>query len=91
MLWENSRSLSNNRPLTLSNVVAMDINIVSISVQITIEYKWCVHKGTGVYQASMFTHAHFFNVEDIAAIKNLEHDGTFASKDHDFLISDLMC
>ena len=68
----------------------MDINIISICIQATIENKRCVHEGTGIYQASVFTHAHFFHIENITTIENLEHDGAFASKDHDFLICDLV-
>jgi len=35
-------------------------------------------------------HAHLLYVKYIAAVKDLEHYGTLASKDHDLLLSDLM-
>jgi hypothetical protein len=68
----------------------MDVHIVSICIQIAIENKRSVHEGARVYQASMFTHTHFLNIKHIATIENLKHDGTLASKNHDFLIGYLV-
>lgn len=69
----------------------MDIRIVSISVQTSVENQGSVHERARVDKTATLTDLHFFNIEDEATIENLESHCTFASKYHNFVISDLIC
>lgn len=69
----------------------MDIRIVSISVKTSVENQGSVHERARVDKTATLTNLHLFNIEDEATIENLESHCTFASKYHNFVISDLIC
>ena len=74
----------------LGNVVAVNINIVTIRIQIVVENKRRVHKRTRVYKTSPLFYLHLLNVEDKTSVENLESDRAFSSKQNDFVVCNLV-
>ena len=83
--------LRNHRPLGLLNIVAVHVNVVAVRVQRPVEHEWGVHEGAGVDKTAVLAHAHLLDVENVAAVEDLEEDGRLSTKDHDLLVCDLMC
>jgi len=90
VLWKDCCSFGDDRPLALLNIVAVHVDVVSISIQASVKDEGSVHERARVDKTSMFAHAHLLHVEDIASIENLEHDGAFSAEDHDFLVCNLV-
>ena len=74
----------------LRDIVAVDIHIVSISVEIVVEDKGRVHKGTRVNKTSSFLDLHLFNVEDKTSVEYLESDRALSSKQNDLIVRNLV-
>ena len=68
----------------------MNIDVITVSVEASIEDQRSVHEGAGVDKTSMFTHAHLLNVKHITTVEDLEHHGALATEYHDLLLSYLM-
>jgi hypothetical protein len=73
------------------DIVAMHVNVITVSIQTSIEDERGIHERTWVNKTSMFAHAHLLNVKHIAPVEDLEHDGALSTENHDLLLSDLMC
>jgi len=84
-------SFWNANPLLLSNLVLVDVNIISKSIKVATEHKWSVHERAWVHELSFFSDLHFFDIEYEAAIEDQESESTFTTKDQDFIISNLIC
>ena len=72
MLGQHGGRLSNHAPLGLLDVVPMNVDIVAVRIKATVEDERSVHERTGIDERAMLTHAHLFDVEDIAPIEDLE-------------------
>ena len=87
---EHCSCFGDDGPLRFLDVVAMDVDVITVSVEASIEDERSVHEGAGVNKTSMFTHAHLFDVKHITPVEDLEHHGTLATEYHDLLLSYLM-
>jgi hypothetical protein len=74
----------------LGDIVAVDINIVSVSVEIVVEDKGRIHEGTRVNKTSSFLYFHLFNVEDKTSVEYLESDRALSSKQNDLIVCNLI-
>lgn len=90
MFGKHSGCLWNNSPLSLLDRVAMHIHVVSVRVQVAVEHERSVHERAWVNKTAMLTNAHLLNVEYIATVEDLEQYRRLSSKDHDFLVRDLV-
>ena len=70
--WQNNRCFGNNRPTLLRNIILVNINIISISIQTAIKDKRRIHKRARIDQTALFSNLHLFNVKNKTSIKNLE-------------------
>ena len=91
----NSLVISNNRfwdarPSLLRDMILVDIDIVSVSIQGMIEYQRCVHKGARIDHGAALFDNHAFKVKDKDSIEDLERKSTLSSEYHDLLICDLI-
>jgi hypothetical protein len=68
----------------------VDIGIVTVSVETSVEDKRCVHEGAGVDKTTALTNLHLFNIENETTVKDLESHSTLASKDQDLVLSNLI-
>lgn len=74
----------------LRDVVAVHIDIVSVSVEIVVKDKGRVHKRTRVNKTSSFLDFHLFNVEDKTSVEYLESDRALSSKQNDLIVCNLI-
>lgn len=68
----------------------MDVDVVSVCVEGVVEDERGVHEATRIYETTPLTNLHFLNIEDEAAIENVESESAFATKKNDFIVSDLV-
>lgn len=59
----------------------MNVNIITISVEATVEHKRRVHERTGVNQTALFSDLHLLDIKDKASVEDLESQGRFAAKE----------
>ena len=71
-LGENYAGFRYDGPLLLGNTVLMNVNVIAVSIKTAIKHKRCVHEAARINQASSLTNLHFFNIEDKAAIEDVE-------------------
>jgi len=69
----------------------MHIHVVSVRVKVTVEHERSIHERARIHKTAMLAYAHLLDVEDIATVEDLEKYRRLSSKDHDLLVSDLMC
>lgn len=69
----------------------MYVRIVSICVETSVENQRSVHERARVDKTATLTNLHFFNIKNEATIENLESHRAFASKYHNFIVSNLIC
>ena len=87
---ENDTCLGDDGPLLLWNVVLVDINVVSIGIQVVIEYQWSVHEGTRIDKTTSFLDLHLLHIEHKTPIEDMESHCTLATEQYDLIVSDLM-
>ena len=75
------KSFRDADPLLLSNLVLVDVNIISKSIKVATEHQGSVHERAWVYKLSFFSDLHLFDVEYEASIEDQESEGTLTSKD----------
>ena len=68
----------------------MHVDVVTVGVETVSEDERRVHERAGVYQTASLVDLHALHVEDEYSVEDLEGQGALASKDHDFLLSDLI-
>ena len=74
----------------LRDVVAVHIDIITVSVEVVVEDERRVHKRTGVNKTSPFLDFHLFNVEDKTSVEDLESDRALPAEQNDFVVCDLI-
>ena len=70
----------------LGDVVAVYVDIVTIGVEVVIEYERRIHEGAWVNKTAPFLDFHFLNVEDKTSVENLESDRALSSKQNDLVV-----
>ena len=68
----------------------MHENIISVSVQASVENQRRVHERAGVHKTAALTNLHALNVEDKAAVEDLERKSRFAAEYQNLVVSDLV-
>lgn len=68
----------------------MHENIISVSVQASVKNQRRVHERAGVHKTAALTDLHALNVEDKAAIEDLESKSRFAAEYQNLVVSDLV-
>lgn len=84
------KSFWNAAPFLFSNVILVDVNIISKSIQVAAEHQRGVHEGAGIHKFSPLSNLHFLDVEYETSIEDLLSDSTFSAKDHDFIVCNLV-
>jgi len=74
----------------LSDVIFVDVDVISKSIKVSAEHQWGVHERARVNKLSFLSDRHFLDVEYEASIEDLLSKGTLSSEDDDFIISDLI-
>ena len=87
---QNDAGLGNDRPFLLWNVVLVDVNVVTVSVQVGVEHKWSVHEGAWIDETASLTNLHLFDIEDEASVENVECCCGLSTEKQDLVVSDLM-
>ena len=65
-------------------------DVIAIGVETVAEDERRVHERAGVNQTASLVDLHALHVEDEHSVEDLEGQSALASKDHDFLLSDLV-
>jgi len=68
----------------------MDVDIITVGIEIRVENERCIHKRTRVDQATSLTNLHFLYIKDEASVEDVESDGTLTTEQQDLVIGDLM-
>ena len=68
----------------------MDVNIITESIHVSTEYQWRIHEGAWIHKLSLFLNLHLLDIEYEASIEDLLSNGTLASENHYFVVSDLI-
>ena len=74
----------------LSNIVLMDVDIVSIGVHVTSEDQGGVHERARIDEFAFFSHLHFLDIKYEASVEDLLGQSTFAAKNNDLVVSNLV-
>jgi hypothetical protein len=74
----------------LGDVVAVNVDIVTIRVEVVVENERRVHERARVNKTSPFLDFHFLNVEDKTSVEYLESDRALSSKQNDLVVSNLV-
>lgn len=72
------------------DLVLVDVDIVSESVEVAAKHERCVHERAWVNELAFLLDFHLLDVQDEAAIENEEGQRTLTSKDEDFVIGNLV-
>lgn len=83
-------SLGNAWPLLFWDGILVDVDVVSIGVEVVVEHEWGVHEWARVHEGASLIDLHLLNVKDEHSVEDLESQSTFTSKDHDLLVCDLV-
>lgn len=74
----------------LSDVIFVDVDVVSKSIQVSTEHKRGVHERAWVNKLSFLRDLHFLHIEYEASIEDLLSQGAFTTENDDFVIGDLI-
>lgn len=74
----------------LGDVVAVNVDIVTIRIEVVVENERRVHERARVNKTSPFLDFHFLNVEDKTSVEYLESDRALSSKQNDLVVSNLV-
>jgi hypothetical protein len=90
LLCSSGEGFWNATPLLLSNVIFVDIDIISKSVQVSAKHQGGVHERTRIDEFAFVRDSHFLDVEYEASIEDLLSNSALSSENDDFVISDLV-
>mgnify|MGYP007112324709 CR=1 FL=1 len=74
----------------LSDVIFVDVDVISKGVEIASEHQGGVHERARVHEFAFFSHLHLLDVEYEAPVEDLRSQSTLSSENHDFVVSDLV-
>ena len=83
-------SLWNAAPFLFSNAVLVNVDIITKCIHVSTKYQWSIHEWTWINKLSLFLNLHFLDVEYEASIEDLLGNGTLSTKNHDFIVCDLV-
>lgn len=90
-LYFSRESFRNAAPFLFGNAILVDVNIISKSIQVAAEHQGRIHEGAWIDELSFFIDLHFLDIEYEASIEDLLSDCTFTTKNHDFIVRNLVC
>ena len=76
--------------MLLSNLVLVDVNVISKSIKVATEHKWSVHERAWIDKLTFFFDFHLLEIEYETSIKDLESQSTLATENENFVIGDLI-
>ena len=89
-LRENDTRLGDDGPFLLRDVVLVDVNVVSVGVQVMVEDQRSVHEAARIDKAATLAHLHFLDIEYEAPVEDMEGGGTLPTEQQDLIIGDLV-
>ena len=82
--------LRNAAPFLLSDVILMNVDVITKCVHVATKHKRCVHEAARIHEFAFLSDLHLLDVQYKHSAEDLECDGTLSTKDQDFIVSDLI-
>ena len=83
-------SLWNASPLLLSNLVLVNVNVITKSIEVTSKHQGCIHKRAWIDKLTFLFDFHLLEIEYETSIEDLESQSALATEDKNFIVGDLI-